>query len=159
MSRMGKKKEKDAYEELLRKLKPSHVHFVHLYLGAEDGKCFNNATLSYLKAFNIETSTKKDKDGKYSKEYLNAKSRGYELVTNRDIQKFKNMVLLEQGYKPENIKRRFTELANQNKNLPVAHASVRDMAKIAGVLKEDSKSVDIPQLTELTEHIKKILTP
>lgn len=149
---------KDAYETLISKMKPSHIRFVNLYLGGEDGRCFNNATLAYIKAFDINTSLKKI-DGKFSKEYLGAKSSASALLTSTNIQKLKHLILLEQGYKPETIKKRFTELAFQNKNLPIAHASTRDMAKIAGVMKEDSKSVDIPQLTELTDHIKRILTP
>jgi hypothetical protein len=144
---------------LQKVLKPSMIRFVYLYLGSEDGKCFNNATLAYIRAYNIETSVVKDKDGKYSKQYLSSKSSGYDLLTKPDIQAFKNAVLLESGFNPDTIKRRFAELAYQNKNLPIAHASTRDIAKIAGVMKEDSKSVDIPQLTELTDHIKKILTP
>lgn len=150
---------KDAYEELLKKMKPHHIRFVTLYLGGEDGKCFNNATLAYIRAFGIETSLKRNAEGKYSKEYLGAKTNASQLLSTANIQKLKHLTLLEHGYKPETIKKRFTELAFQNKNLPIAHASTRDMAKIAGVMKEDSKSVDIPQLTELTEQIKKILTP
>lgn len=155
-----KKKEKheDPYEVLISKMKPTHIRFVNLYLGGEDGRCFNNATHAYIKAFDINTSMKKV-DGKYSKEYVGAKSSASALLTSPNIQKLKHLILLEQGYKPETIKKRFTELAFQNKNLPIAHASTRDMAKIAGVMKDDSKSVDIPQLTELTEQIKKILTP
>lgn len=144
---------------LTKKLKPAMIRFVYLYLGGEDGKCMNNATLSYIRAYGIETSVVKDKDGKYSKEYLSSKSSGYDLLTKPDIQKFKNAVLLEAGFEPDTIKKRFAELAYQNKNLPIAHVALRDIAKISGVMKEDTKSVDIPQLTELTEHIKAILTP
>ena len=144
---------------LQKKLKPAHIRFVHLYLGGEDGRCFNNATLSYIRAFEINTPLTKNSDGNFSKEYLGAKSSAYKLLTSADIQKFKNALLLEAGFNPDTIKKRFAELAYQNKNLPIAHASTRDIAKIAGVMKEDSKSVDIPQLTELTEHIKQILTP
>jgi hypothetical protein len=144
---------------LLKTMKPAHIRFVYLYLGGEDGKCFNNATLSYLRAFDIETSVTKDKDGKYSKEYLNAKVRASELLTNRNIQELRNAILLESGFEVDSIKKRFAELAYQNKNLPIALTATDRIAKISGVLKEESKVVDIPQLTELTEHIKAILTP
>lgn len=146
-------------EEVGKKLKPAQIRFVYLYLGGEDGKCFNNATLSYLRAYDIDTRTTKDADGKYTKEYLSAKTMGGRLLTNVVIQKFKNQILLESGFNPDTIKRRFAELAYQNKNLVIAHASTRDIAKIAGVIKEESKVVDIPQLEAIGENIRKILTP
>lgn len=144
-------------------MKPTHIRFVYLLLGSEDGRCFGNATLSYIRAFNIETVTTKVKqtDGStdYTKEYKSSKSSGYDLLTKPDIQKFRSTILLEQGYNPDNIKKRFAELANQNKNLPIALASTDRMAKIAGVLKDENKNVDIPQLAELTDVIKGILSP
>lgn len=158
-----KAKEEDILKTLMTKLKPAMIRFVYLYLGAEDGKCFNNATLSYLRAYDIDTVTTKVKQENgaedYTSAYKSAKSKGYDLLTKPDIQKFKHHVLLKQGYEPDNIKKRFAELSQQNKNLPIALTATDRMAKIAGVIKEDSKSVDIPQLTELTDHIKKILTP
>lgn len=153
------KKVVDVLNELTAKLKPAHIRFVYLYLGSEDGKCFNNATLAYLRAYEIETRTTKDADGKYSPEYLSAKSSASALLTTPNIQKYKDAVLLHAGFNPDTVKRRFAELAYQNKNLPIALTATDRIAKITGVLKEDSKSVDIPQLTELTEHIKAILTP
>lgn len=153
------KVKESVFAVLSRTLKPAQIRFVYLLLGAEDGRCFNNATLSYIRAYEIETSLVRDKDGKYSKEYLGAKSSASALLTTPNIQKFKNAVLLEAGFDPDTIKKRFAELAYQNKNLPIAHVALRDIAKITGVMKEDSKSVDIPQLTELTNHIKAILTP
>lgn len=145
------------------KLKPAMIRFVYLYLGGEDGKCFNNATLSYIRAYDIDTVTMKYKqeNGRedYSKEYKSAKTNASQLLSNTNIQKFRDKVLLEIGYNPDNIKKRFAELAHQNRNLPIALASVDRMAKIAGVLKEDSKQVDIPQLEELGNAIKSILTP
>lgn len=152
-------KKESVLSSLLKTLKPAHIRFVYLTLGSEDGKCFNNATLAYLRAFEIETRLTRDVDGKYSSEYLGAKSSASALLTSPNIQKFRNEVLLEAGFNPDTIKRRFAELAYQNKNLPIAHVALRDIAKIGGVMKEDSKSVDIPQLTELTDHIKAILTP
>lgn len=153
------KKVVDVLNELTKKLKPSNIRFVYLYLGGEDGKCFNNATLAYLRAYEIETRTTKDADGNYTSEYKSAKTNGSRLLTNADIQKYKDAVLLHAGFNPDTVKRRFAELAYQNKNLPIALTATDRIAKITGVLKEDSKSVDIPQLTELTEHIKAILTP
>jgi hypothetical protein len=151
---------KDEIAILTTKLKPAMVRFVYLYMGSEDGKGFNNATLSYIIAYNVETSLRRnEKTGKYSKEYINAKTRGYELLTNRDIQKLRHHILLDQGFNTDNIKKRYVEIANQNKNLPLALSANDRIAKITGVVKDDSKQVDIPQLTELTEHIKRILTP
>ena len=60
---------------------------------------------------------------------------------------------------PGEYQGRFAELAYQNKNLPIALASTDRLAKITGVLKEEAKNVDIPQLTELTDVIKGILSP
>ena len=162
---MAKKKtdNQTEYERLLAKMKPTHIRFVYLLLGSEDGRCFGNATLSYIRAFDIQTVMTKVKQTNgsmdYTKEYKSAKTLAYRLLTNVDIQKLRSSILLEQGYNPDNIKKRFAELANQNKNLPIALASTDRMAKIAGVLKEETKNVDIPQLTELTDVIKGILSP
>lgn len=157
-------KQESEIERLTNKLKPAQVRFIQLYMGMEDGKCYNNATLSYLTAYNVETSTRKVKDPvtgieSYTKEYLNAKSRGYELVTNRDIQKLRNAILDDIGVNKEWIKRRYSDIASQSKNLPLSLASTDRLAKITGVVKEDSNKVDIPQLTELGETIKALLTP
>lgn len=145
------------------KMKPAHIRFVQLYLGGEDGKCFNNATLAYIRAFNIDTPTKKVKGANgaetYTKEYLGAKSSASALLTTPNIVKYRDHLLLEVGFDPKNIKKRYAELGYQNKNLPIALTAVDRVAKIAGVLKEDRVPVDIPQLAELTEEIKKILTP
>lgn len=158
---MTKKKDKtkDELKELLKKMKPAHIRFTYLYMGGEDGKCFNNATLSYIVAYNINTSLRKNAEGKYSKEYLSSKVSGFELLTNHNIQKLRHLVLLEQGYDISNIKKRYAEIANQNKNLPLALSATDRIAKITGVIKEDSKSVDIPQLEEIGRAIKQILTP
>lgn len=152
-------------------LKPAEIRFVHLYLGGEDGKCWNNATRSYIIAFEIDTPLVKVKipiEGKkgdesrykedYTTEYKSAKTLAWRLLTKVDIIAYKDKLLLEMGYTAENIKKRFSELAFQNKHIPIAHAATRDMAKIAGVMTDDKK-VDIPQLEELGEAIKSILTP
>lgn len=160
---MAKKKDtktKDELKELLKKMKPAHIRFTYLYMGGEDGKCFNNATLSYLNAFEIDTSLRRnEKTGKFSKEYLSSKVNGYKLLTSANIQRLRHLILLEQGYDVENIKKRYAEIANQNKNLPLALSATDRIAKITGVIKEDSKSVDIPQLEEIGRAIKQILTP
>jgi len=160
---MAKKSSQQKIDTLMNRMKPSHIRFVYLILGDEDGKCFNNATLSYIRAFNIDTPLTKVRlpDGTegYSSEYKSAKSSAYELLTKPDIIALRHEILLELGFKPETIKKRFAELAYQNKNLPLAHASLRDMAKMAKMLDEDPKRVDIPQLDELSKSIKDILTP
>lgn len=158
MAKRTAKQESDL-EKLLKKLKPAQIRFTYLYMGAEDGKCYNNATLSYLRAYGIETSTQKQADGKYTGEYLNAKSRGYELVTKSDIQKLRNLILDQIGIDTEWIKRRYADIATQNKNLPLALASTDRLAKITGVVQDDKTKVDIPQLTELGDTIKALLTP
>lgn len=149
-------------EKDLKTLKPSHIRFVYLYLGGEDGKCFNNATLAYLRAFEIDTPTSKVKlpDGRegYTSEYLSAKQSGYRLLTNVHIQNLKKKLLLEIGFNPETIKQRFAELAYQNKNLPIALTATDRVAKIAGIISDDKK-VDIPQLEALGNAIREILTP
>lgn len=149
-------------EKDLKTLKPSHIRFVYLYLGGEDGKCFNNATLSYLRAFEIETPTTKVKqpDGRedYTSEYKSAKTSAYELLTKPDIQNLKSKILLETGFNPDTIKKRFAELAYQNKNLPIALTATDRVAKIAGIISDDKK-VDIPQLEALGNAIREILTP
>lgn len=153
---------KDELKTLLAKLKPAMVRFVYLYMGGEDGSCFNNATKSYLRAYEIDTPTIKIKqaDGRddYTKEYKSAKTKGYQLLTNGDIQKLRNLLLLQSGFDIETIKKRYAELAYQNKNLPIALTSTDRIAKIAGLISDDKK-VDIPQLTELGESLKTLLTP
>lgn len=157
------KKEASVVEQLTAKMKPAHIRFVYLLLGGEDGACFNNATRAYIRAFEIDTTTRKVKNdaGKddYTKEYKGARSSASALLTTPNIQKLRSAILLEQGFTPESIKGRFAELAYQNKNLPIALASTDRLAKITGVLKEEAKNVDIPQLTELTDVIKGILSP
>lgn len=149
-------------DESISKMKPAHIRFVYLLLGGEDGRCFNNATLAYLRAFEINTATTKVKlpDGSegYTKEYLGAKSSASALLTTPNIQKFKKKLLLEVGFNPETIKQRFAELAYQNKNLPIALTATDRVAKIAGILTDDKK-VDIPQLEALGNAIREILTP
>lgn len=158
-TKTSKKNTPPTTEEIGAKLKPSHVRFIYLFLGGEDGSCFNNATRAYIKAYDIDTPLVKDKDGKYSKEYLSSKVKASQLLTNGNIQKFKHTVLLESGFKPENIKKRFSELAYQNKNLPIALTATDRIAKIAGVIKDDEKKIDIPQLEAIGESIRAILTP
>jgi hypothetical protein len=156
-------KKEDEYKKLIEKLKPAKVRWLMLYMGLEDGKCFNNATLSYIRAYNIDTVLKKVKDEEtgiedYTSEYKTAKSRGYEHVTNRDILKLKHIILLEQGYDKEFIKKRYAEIAMQNHNIPLALSATDRLAKITGIVTDDKK-VDIPQLTELADSLKAILTP
>lgn len=156
------KTEEDELKALLLKLKPSMVRFVYLYMGGEDGSCFNNATKSYLRAYEIDTPTIKIKqdNGKedYTKEYKSSKTNGYKLLTSTDIQKLRSLILLKSGFDPSTIKKRYAELAYQNKNLPIAITATDRVAKIAGIITDDKK-VDIPQLTELGDALKKLLTP
>lgn len=147
---------------LLKKMKPAHIRFITLYMGGEDGSCFNNATKAYLRAFEINTPTikVKQKNGEddYTPEYKGAKSSAYKLLTTADIQKLRHLILLKSGFEIDTIKRRYSELAYQNKNLPIAITATDRIAKIAGVISDDKK-VDIPQLTELGDSLKALLTP
>lgn len=144
----------------LAELKPAELRFLTLYMGMEDGKAFNNATLAYLIAHDKWTPTvmQKQKDGSYSKEYLNAKQLGYRTLTKVHIQKARTHILLEIGFKPETIKARYAELMTQSRNLPLALTATDRVAKIAGLITDDKK-VDIPQLTELGNAIRELLTP
>ena len=158
------KTEEQKIIELQAKMKPAHLRFLSLYMGGEDGSCWNNATKSYLKAFEIDTVTTKVKDPKtgelgYTKEYKSARASAIALLTSINIQKLKNYILLNVGYDKDVIKKRYTEIAMQNKNLPVALQANDRVAKIAGVLNVDDKKVDIPQLTELGNQMKQLLTP
>lgn len=161
---MAKKKEKVSdYDKLIAKLKPAKIRWLMLYMGLEDGKCFNNATLSYIRAYDIDTPLKKVKDEEtgiedYTSEYKTAKTRGYEHVTNSDIVKLKHIILIEQGYDKQFIKKRYAEIAMQNNNIPLALSATDRLAKITGLVTDDKK-VDIPQLTELADSLKAILTP
>lgn len=153
---------KDKPDKVSKGLKPAEMRFVLLYLGGEDGKCFNSAVKAYIVAFEIDTPLKKVKleDGRedYTQQYKTAKSLASRLLTNSNILAFRDKILLEQGFDPSTIKKRFAELAYQNHNLPIAHAATRDMAKLTNMITDDKK-VDIPQLEELGNAIKQILTP
>ena len=156
------KTQDDELKALLKKMKPAHIRFITLYMGGEDGSCFNNATKAYLRAYDIDTPTIKirQESGKedYTKEYKSAKNSGYDLLTKPDIQKLRHLILLKSGFELDTIKRRYSELAYQNKNLPIAITATDRIAKIAGVISDDKK-VDIPQLTELGDSLKALLTP
>lgn len=150
-------KEKDPLAEL----KPAELRFITLYMGMEDGKAFNNATLSYLIAYEKWTPTVMQKDkktGLYSKDYLVAKSAGYKLLTKGYIQKARTHILLEIGFNPDTIKKRYAEIMTQQRNLPLALTATDRVAKIAGLITDDKK-VDIPQLTALGDMMKELLTP
>ncbi len=151
-------------EKLTKKLKPAQVRFIQLYMGMEDGKCYNNATLAYITAYDIDTPLRRIKDPKtgiedFTAQYKSAKTSGYRLLTSVDIQKLRNAILDDIGVNTQWIKRRYSDIASQSKNLPLALASTDRLAKITGVVKEDNTKVDIPQLTELGETIKALLTP
>tara|TARA_B100000508_G_C11463052_1_gene280183 strand:- start:2552 stop:3076 length:525 start_codon:yes stop_codon:yes gene_type:complete len=152
-----KKERISALEKVGKNLNDKQKRFVHLYAGAEDGKCFGNATLAYFTAYYPEETSKKDAKGDYTPEYKSALTNGIRLIGNDRIQEYRDKLHLEIGFDPETIKKRYAELAGQNKNLPIALSANDRRAKIAGVIKEDVK-VDIPQLEELGGAIKQILT-
>lgn len=156
------KTQDDELKALLKKMKPAHIRFITLYMGGEDGSCFNNATKAYLRAFEIDTPTIKVRQPKgeddYTTQYKSARGSASDLLTSPNIQKLRNLILLKSGFEIDSIKRRFSELAYQNKNLPIAITATDRIAKIAGVISDDKK-VDIPQLTELGDSLKALLTP
>lgn len=140
-------------------MNPQRIRFVHLYLGSDGGKCWSNATLSYLWAFNGDNTPSKTADGQFTPQYQTARTEGCKLLTNPSIQRYVNDLLLEVGYKPETIKKGIAKWATQEKNPVVALKALENMAKITGVMKDDSKVVDLPQIVALTEAVKHILTP
>lgn len=152
---MAKKKDKGI--ELASKLKPQWLRFVYLYLGAENGIAYGNATMAYFYAYNGEDAETKDKNNLYTKEYKTAKTEGNSLLTKPDIKAVIGELLVGSGYSPENIKKGIAELAFQRKNLPIALSAYEKMAKISGLLKEDN-TVNVPELEKLTDAIKKILS-
>ena len=157
---MAKTKETKT-KDPLAELKPAELRFISLYMGMEDGKAFNNATLAHLIAYEKWTPTVMQKDkktGLYSKEYLVSKTAGYKLLTKGYIQKARTHILLEIGFKPETIKARYAEIMTQQRNLPLALTATDRVAKIAGLITDDKK-VDIPQLEELGNALKSLLTP
>lgn len=148
-------------EDPTLKLKPAELRFLCLYMGMEDGKGFNNATLSYLIAYGKWTPIIMQKDkktGLYDKVYNTARTEGYKLLTKPDIQKARKHILLEIGFNPDTIKARYAEIMTQNRNLPLALSATDRVAKVAGLITDDKK-VDIPQLTELGDVLKTLLTP
>lgn len=140
------------------KLTPQQLRFVYLYLGHEGGKAWSNATLSHFFSFQPEGTPRKTKDGQFTKEYKISSVTGHKLLGNTSIKAAIDDILLESGYKPENIKKGFAKLANQQKNLPVALAAHDRMAKITGVIKDDGLKVNIPELEALTKTIRDALS-
>lgn len=149
-------------KELEAKLKPAEIRFVQLYQGMdEDGRGWNNATVSYAIAFDREEDLQKvyDEEQKkmvYSPGYALCRSEGSRLLTKSNISAYRQ-ALLDEFYTEERIKRRYSEIGWQNKDLKVALPAVDRVAKIKGILKDDNLKVDIPQLEELTAGIRKIL--
>lgn len=148
-----KTKEKVSKEPTLAsfamKLKPAQIRFIHLYLGGEDGSCWNNGTKAYSIAY------EKDLDDKG--QYATCRTEAWRLLTNPDILKYRSFLLHKAGFTEERIKERFGELSFQNANVGVALTATDRIAKIAGVIKDDGLKVNIPELTRLGEDIKSIL--
>lgn len=142
----------------LERLNPAMIRFVHLYLGHEDGKCFNNATMSYIHAYDLDPDVSK-RDGKYPPHYNTARQEGYKLLTKPHIRAYMDELLLKAGFSAENVKKRYAQLAGQNKDLSIALTSNDRIAKITGIVKDDAKVVDLPQIVALTETVRALLTP
>ena len=144
------------------KLNPTQIRFVHLFLGGESGDCFGNATLSYLKAYGIETVTTKVRNEvtgaeDYTPAYKAAKAHASRLVANGNIQRYSDSLLLESGYTPAAIKRGIAELAFQRKYPAIALAALEKMAKISGMF-NDRNVINIPALEDLTIEMRRILS-
>lgn len=140
-------KKEDVCKEM--KLKPAEIRFVYLYLGGEDGECWNNATRAYAVAF--------EKDINDPKQYATSRSEGSRILTKPNIQKYRDDLLLSIGYDPENIKKRYSEIASQNKDIRTALQANDRVAKIAGVLRDDPTKVNIPELEAVANAIKSLL--
>jgi hypothetical protein len=149
-------------KDLEAKLKPAEIKFVRQYIGMEEeGRGWNNATISYAIAFDREDDLKKVYDPEqkkmvYSPGYAVCRSEGSRLLSKPNIFAYRQ-ARLDEFYTEDRIKRRYSEIGWQNKNLAVALSGVDRVAKIKGILKDDSMKVDIPQLEALTSGIKTIL--
>lgn len=152
---MSKKTPKQ--KDTTKGLTPAQIRFVYLYLGGYDGNCWNNATLSYFYSYNDAEAQLKNADGTYSKQYNTARVEGPKLLLKPAIKAYMEDLLTGIGYDPKQIKRRYAELASQNKNLPVALQANDRMAKVAGVIRDDPTKVNIPELEAVAAAIRKVL--
>jgi len=148
-------KEKKKREDLLT---PARKRFVELYLGSDGGKCWNSATMAYLWAFYGDNTPHKNKDGTFTNEYNVSKGEGYKLLAKPCVKAYYQKILSD-TFKPEEIKNGMIEWAKQKKNPVVSLSAYEKLAKITGVMKDDTKTVDLPQLVALTASIQAILTP
>jgi phage terminase small subunit len=144
---------------MVAKINAQQKRFCELYLGSDGGVCWSNATLSYLWAYNGDNFPTKDEDGQWTTEYLTAKANGYRSLEKKVIKDYMDYILLEVGMKPEEIKKGIMEWAKQKKHPVVSLNAYEKIAKITGVLKEDTKTVDLPELVALTAMVQSILTP
>lgn len=148
-------KERKKKEDLLT---PARKRFVELYLGSDGGKCWNSATMAYLWAFYGDNTPSKTSKGELTSEYKVSMNEGHKLLVKPCIIAYKNK-LLSDLFKPEEIKNGMSEWAKQKKNPVVSLKAYETIAKITGVMKDDAKIVDLPQLVALTATIQAILTP
>jgi len=148
-------KEKKKKEDLLT---PARKRFVELYLGSDGGKCWNSATMAYLWAFYGDNTPSKTSKGELTSEYNIAKGEGHKLLAKPCIKAYMNKILSD-TFKPEEIKNGMAEWARQKKNPIVSLNALEKIAKISGVMKDDTKTVDLPQIVALTATIQAILTP
>lgn len=139
----------DELATLAASIKPAELRFIHLYLGGEEGLCWNNATRAYCVAF--------EKDYSDPKDVKTSSVLGSRLLGKVEIQKYRACLLRKAGFTEDRIKERYGELAYQNSNIGAALGATDRIAKIAGVLKDDGMKVNIPELTALGENIKQIL--
>lgn len=151
------KKGKDQKQEKKAKLTPAQIRFAYLYLGAEGGECWNSATMAYLRAFypeGTETKEQRGRDWVYTSAYKVANTEGPKLLVKPGIKAFVDELLTTAGYSPDVIKRRYAQLAMQDKNLPIALQATDRVAKIAGVVRDEGLKVNVPELEAVAEAIK-----
>lgn len=103
-------------EKITKSLNPNQILFCQLY--SFDKECFGNATLSYMRAYNLKESQRK-----------NARHHGYRLATNEHILDYRNL-LLATRFNNESVDDRHSELMHQNKNLVVAMQAVQEFNKV-----------------------------
>lgn len=141
-------------------LTEEQLRAIALYLGDEGGIAFKNQTQAYAIAHGkgYLESRVKDENGNIveSKEHRDTRVYASKFFRQQRVQAVLHDILLHSQYHPDNIKKRFAELSIQNLNLPVALSATEKIAKIEKVI-NDSTKVDIPQLSELTDTVKKIL--
>lgn len=142
------------------RIKQRHREFCLLYSGiANEGKCYMNATRSYIVAYRGEI-IEKEKDPitermKYTGEYWTCKTKASILLSKGIIKEWLNWFW---GDTDRNkMIRRLNDIAFQNKDIKTARQATVDVLKVTGEFQESTKH-DIPELERLTDVIQEVLS-